>query len=74
MKTIVSLSIVSLLVASSLAATCPLGSANQPRLYSDAVGLTAQSNNNVSAAQNLVYNYQFESPFPNVPAVAIGLN
>jgi hypothetical protein len=39
----------------------------------DAVGLSAQSNNGSSNEQNLVYNYQFKSPFSTKPNIAIGM-
>lgn len=74
MKTLLCLTLVSLVIASVFSSTCPISSNSQPKLYSDAVGLSSQSNNNGSTAQNLVYNYQFDSPFSSTPAVAIGLN
>jgi len=74
MKTLLCLTLVSLVIAPGFSSTCPLSSSSQPKLYSDAVGLSSQSNNNGSTAQNLVYNYQFDSPFSSTPAVAIGFN
>lgn len=74
MKTLLCLALVSLVIAPGFSSTCPLSASSQPKLYSDAVGLSSQSNNNGSTAQNLVYNYQFDSPFSSTPAVAIGFN
>lgn len=63
-----------LLIVTSLAVDCPVDGTKQSKLVSDSVGLTAQDNNNAKKSQDLVYNYQFESPFAAKPDVAIGLN